>query len=298
MSTIILRGADFSANNIGKIDLQLPFDVLTKSTLSRNGIVIDETDLFQKELNRFFVTLRTNGLVGDSNAKIKGLCLPFLSTIAQSGNTAYAQLNVLNGENFFTTDVQGSLSVVSKGFAAVPGAASKNINLTPYVTDDDYHLSAYNITNEPYTSNGFEAYFRKFMIGSQGRIYGLMKNRGASEPSPCVYINISDILKGDANYSIVPCLHIANFTTKVNLFVNGQKVQRENPTFPDTSLVNPKFLVYIKEDYTDDSDGYENYGYCKGSYSVISLGKSLTDGQSVIFNNAVNALMDAVNAYL
>lgn len=298
MSTIILRGADFSENNIGKIDLQLPFDVLTKSTLSRNGIVIDETNLFQKELDRFFNTLRRNGLVGDSNAKIKSLCLPFLSTIAQSGDTAYAQLNVLNGENFFTTDIQGSLSVVSKGLAAVPDAASKNINLTPYVTYDDYHLSAYNITNEPYAQTGPADYFSKFMIGSQGRTYGLVKNYGAHYPSPFVYINISDRLTGDANYGIVPCLHIANFTTKVNLFVNGQKTERETPTFPDTSLRNPKFLVYTMANYTDDPSAESNKGYSKASYSVISLGKSLTDEQSVIFNNAVNDLMSAVNAYL
>lgn len=293
MSIIVLRGADFSQNNIGKIDLPIPFNGFTIRALELNNIVINEEDGFQKRVNSFFQFLLDSEIIGSENAPLKSLALPFLSLVSGDGATSLAQQNVLNGANFFTTDIEGSLSVVDKGFKVVEGGVSTKMNLVDYVDASSFHVAGYNITDViPYEPKASE-----FITGQCGVHYGLQKNRSTSD-SPAGYLTGPNALYGDSNYAIIPCLLVLNATTdRCSLITNGQITQQSPATYAGTSLSNPFMFTYRQSVYTTIPDN-ANGAIATASYSLLSGGKAMSDEQSISYNNAVNELMIAVNTYL
>lgn len=85
---IVLKGADFSANNIGKIEVPRELDVRTKELLSRYSATLDTNK--QYAVDDFVTGLYNNGLAD----KITCLLLPCLSSSLEE-----AMVNALTGEN-------------------------------------------------------------------------------------------------------------------------------------------------------------------------------------------------------
>src|SRR5665647_1025438 len=202
MPVLVLRGADFSLNNIGKVALDLPFDVLTSAILENYGITVNEDDSFQKKFNDFIVTLRFYDIVGSTSAKIKSICMPFMATIEQSGSLSYAQINALNGTNFFTDNVDGSLQLDSNGLKIVGGGPVVYVDMTTYVAKEDYHLSGYN--NTPETVEYYNASLAdKAIFGVNSRTLGLWKQDSGV---PALFASGTTTVVGDLNYALTQSL--------------------------------------------------------------------------------------------
>ena len=85
---VVLKGADFSANNIGKIEVSRELDVKTKQLLSRYSKVLDTSK--QYAVDDFVTGLYDNGLAD----KITCLLLPCLSSSIDE-----AMINAMNGDS-------------------------------------------------------------------------------------------------------------------------------------------------------------------------------------------------------
>lgn len=296
MAVIVLKNADFSANNIGTIDLRVDFSSLTKSMLTRYGITIDEDDDFQRAFNKFVNNLADAGLLGESG-KIKSLCLPFLANIAQSGNLSYAQMNAIDGTNFFAEDISGKLQLVSNGLKPVANASLVHANiLSKYPTAVGYHCGAYNITPESKELSSVN----KVLFGPTMRVIWLAKYSPAGVDL-MIYSSGGNRLVGDSNYRSASCLVLGNIdATRSTLVVNGQIVSKDSPTFDSGNVKNPSVFQYENSQLTTyvttETEGA--YTASNASWSLLTIGDVLSDSESVLYNNEVNKLMQAVNLYL
>lgn len=289
MAVIVLKGADFSSNNIGTIDLKKPFTSTTKRMLGYYGITVDEDDDFQNAFNNFIIEMTDAGVL----AKVKGLCLPFMANVAQSGSLTYAQKNAINGENFFDGDISGKLSLNSNGLKAIIGGSVAKAKMIGVVSDfTSFHYGAYNITAEEKEYSGNI----KTIYGSTGKALWLVKWDTYNKPEfwtddPRIY--------GDTNYCAASCLILASVNaSKGSLVVNGQIASDSPITFRTGAAANPPLLQYQGETYLAETPT-SSYGYASAaSWALFTIGDLLTDTECVQYNNAVNKLMEAVRTYL
>lgn len=292
MAVIVLDGADFSQNNIGQIDIKVPFLDATKGILSRYGISVNEDDSFQKAFNKFVSNLVTAGVY----QKIKNLCLPFMANVSKNGDLTYAQINALDGENFFVENISESLELVNNGLKPIIGANVITANLLDYANPISMHYGAYNITPEAKTSSSI----RKIIFADTGKVLWLAKN---ASNVPELWVNNPTRIYGDTNYKAASCLILGNMTAeRSTLVVNGQIGEYSPTTFESSNANNPRMfeyrlgnndIVYHSEETTSDA-----YAASVASWSLLTIGDALTDEESIAYNNAVNALMAAVNEYL
>ncbi len=289
MAVIILNGADFSQNNIGQIDLVLPFSKTTKEILIRYGITIDEENPFQTAFNHFVNDLMKDGVF----PKIKNLCLPFMANIAKSGDLAYAQINAIDGENFFTDNISGSLAMVGNGLKAVDGGPIAHANLLGYADPSNMHYGAYNITPESKEISSSS----KVVYGSTGKAIWLCKYNAQSSPE--LWVKNPTRIYGDANYASASALMLGNITAvRSSLVVNGQVAEASPTTYSTSVPDNPRVLQYSDLTYSFAEDVQTPYTASNASWSLFTIGDPLTDEESIAYNNAVNKLMQAVNEYL
>ena len=289
MAVIVLNGADFSQNNIGQIDLVIPFLKTTKEILARYGITVNEENPFQMAFNTFVNDLTKNGVY----PKIKNLCLPFMANVAKGGDLAYAQINALDGENFFTDNISGSLAMVGNGLKAVDGGALAIANLLDYANTKNLHYGAYNITPESKTLSTT----MKVIYGGTGKSIWLAKNTSYARPELWV-VNPCRI-GGDENYIAASCLILGNISAaRSTLVVNGQIADYSPTSFDTGADANPRVLQYSGTNYSFAEDAEHFYTASNASWSLFTIGDPLTDEESIAYNNAVNKLMQAVNEYL
>lgn len=291
MAVIVLDGADFSQNNIGQIDIKVPFLDATKGILSRYGISVNEDDSFQKAFNKFVSNLVTAGVY----QKIKNLCLPFMANVSKNGDLTYAQINALDGENFFVENISESLELVNNGLKPIIGANVVTANLLDYVNPISMHYGAYNSTPEIRTTKV------KTIFADTGKVIWLTK--WGSLNTPELWVNNPTRIYGDTNYKAASCLILGNMTAaRSTLVVNGQVGEKSPTTFESSNANNPRLfeyrqgsqdVVYHSEETTSDA-----YAASVASWSLLTIGDALTDEESIAYNNAVNALMAAVNEYL
>lgn len=289
---IILNGADFSKNNLGKVELSMPFSDRTKTMLGYYGITVDEKDSFQRKFNAFVNNLDVAGIF----QKMKGLCLPFMANVEKAGSLAYAQINAIDGSNFFTTDIQGRLVVSENGFKAVEGGAVAKVSVNRFgsVTTDNMHIGAYNITNEAdmYDSEGKLS--PKYIFGRFTAAYGLCKI-GTDSGEPSVLDSSLGWIRGDINYKNSSAYICCNVTgTKTNIFTNGQKTEKNLSPTAIMKASDANFLTYDSSTYLSTIGG--NNTYCRAAYSVLTVGEALSDEQSSILTDNINNLMDALKS--
>lgn len=275
MAVIVLSGADFSNNNIGSIVLKKALLTTTKEILSRYNITIDEEAPMQIALNDFVSDMISAGLIG-SNGKIKALCLPFLADSLTS-----AQINALDGSNFFAANLGNGLTFTNKGLKPVQGNPTEKANHLKFASlSSSYHYAGYNITAEA-SDNAHDRY----IFGTNGNILGLQKY---DNNQPTVLLSQGSKVRGDVNYKFASCLLITNITpSSAILFTNGQKTFNNSPSYQGASVsTNPIIGDYAAVNYSADCS--------KASWSLLSIGEVLSDAESINFNNAVNKLMAIV----
>lgn len=304
MGTIILRGADFSANNIGKVDITIPFSYNTVAILERYGAVIDETNSFQRQVNKFVVNLTNANIIGSETSPLKILNLPFLSKISKSGDLAFAQINALNGVNAFTNNIAGSVTLTNNGLKVVQGANLVSLKTGTLGLDtDSVSLGIYNNSDEPKeSSTGVEGGrpFYKFYLGSCALMFGIVDRAGDwSSQTSSIWRTGSEYLDNDVNYVYKKALRIANFRgANYDYYLNGQKTSRVISSYVKSNFTNNvPFGAYNMTTYVDVLNDVTK-GYLKSSASVFFAGKSLTDIQATILNSSVIDLMNAANAFL
>lgn len=293
MATIVLNGADFSENNLGTIDVE--FSPATRRLLSMFDIVEDESDTLQKSINLFVNKLVSSGLWGE---KIKALCLPFLSEIAHSGDLSYAQKNVIDGNNFFASDIAGSLILSAHGLKASYGANPvvyanfKGIVNSP----DDYHVAGFDVSAEERASNDAV----KFIFGGDfGHCYGLctMKATGTNTMNPAFYVRSNNTVASnliyEQNHLIIGNFKKTGVSTSVQqLFYKGILNNKDNGAYDDYSNNNPKMFAYSNTQYQDG--GATTNAVARASFGILSMGLSLNEDECKAFEDAASALMSAV----
>lgn len=275
MAVIVLSGADFSNNNIGSIDLKKAFLTTTKEILSRYNITIDEEAPMQIALNDFVSDMISAGLIG-VNGKIKALCLPFLAD-----SLARAQINALDGSNFFAANLGNGLTLTNNGLKPVQGNPTEKADHLKFDSlSSSYHYAGYNITAEA-SDNAHDRY----IFGRNNNILGLQK---FNTNRPVILLSSSSKVTGDVNYKFASCLIIGNITpSSAILFTNGQKTSNDSPSYHGASVSkNPIIGDYNADYYSEDCS--------KASWSLLSIGEVLSDAESINFNNAVNKLMAVV----
>ena len=283
---IVLKGADFSANNIGQIEMAIPFADRTKEMLGYYGITVDESNSFQSAFNAFVMSLQSAGIF----EKLKAICLPFMASVSKGGALSYAQINALDGSNFFVSDISGSLKLENKGLTPVANGNVTQVLIKGLVEATNIHIGCYNITTESDELYN-EAPAAKYMFGRGGVFYGIAKNfPGSGSYAPALF-TADRTLYGDTNYRNSSAFICINGTSeKVNIFTNGQKTE-ESATLSGY-LSNPNFLVYDSATY--NATPSQNNTYCKAAYSVVTVGHALSDSQVSVLTDAINKFMGVV----
>lgn len=297
MAVIVLENADFSANNIGSIELKKAFSPLTKKIIARYGKTVDEDDSQQIALNNFVVTLINAGLLGVTG-KIKSLCLPFMGS-----EIGVATIDALSGDNFFTADVSSSLELASNGIKPIAGQSVVNVNLLNIfpTVPSNFHLAAYNTTVETQEINqSNNRPINKSVFGfgaiSSAKIETLNKvlsNSTYPTGRPALNIDMAlNIVVGDANYLWTKNLMIGNVTATGNSFCcNGQIVKNTTPS-QKSGWNNPIFGIYNGSTYADLTA--INATYTKANWGLLSIGDALTDAECQTYNNAVEELFSSI----
>lgn len=290
MAVIVLKGADFSADNIGKIIFKKSLSKITETVLSRYGVTPDVDNPLHQATDHFIRVLSAKNIIGE-NGKIKNLCMPFLSA---NGDIAHAQINALTGNSFFDTTITESLNFVKGGLRPIVGQNVANLNLKsfyPSFPSCGLHFAGYNITDEAKSSDA------RWIFGNFGKALGLQKHGTNGNPIFMIHAQGDKRLEGDPKYGMSSCFIVANAKQDVaTLFCNGQKTEKKNPTwYSESAWGNPPFGAY-----NGNFDGkYVQRGgmdtTTEASWALLSLGDALTDEESVIFNNEVGKLMVVVS---
>lgn len=102
---IVLKGADFSANNIGRVELPLVWDVDAKGYVDSLSSSSTFTDIQNRSINSLFVGLKSN----DIYQSIKGLYLPIFGRIDGGKNIKNPSSNINLPNSGATYDNNGVL---------------------------------------------------------------------------------------------------------------------------------------------------------------------------------------------
>lgn len=288
------KNADYSANNIGKIDLPVDFSDRTKKILTMYNIPIVQTPI-NSAIEYFVYALEEANLF----TKIKALCLPFLANVSMNGDTSFAQKNVITGDNFFTANIQGGLALTSNGLSAVLNGPVAEIDPRyTGVNENNIHVGAYNITPEPIeVVSGANA--SKYIFGRDNFSDGLCKQvlyQGSF--TPAFYSTKGSSVTGSVNYVSDSCLLLANKTSAndATLFTDGVKTRTSTYAPFGSGLYPFSFLCFLKagmpNGYVDGTS--VNNVYSKASWSLLTVGEALTDSESLAYTTAVSHLMDVV----
>ncbi len=308
MAVIVLKNADFSANNIGKINIFLGFSDLTKSVFTRYGIVADKENPMQISVDSFINTLDNNNLWG---TKIKALCLPFLTNMSSNPNLEDACSNVIvDNEPFFNTNIS-SLQLYHNGLKPIAGQPRAEIfvNYRGYHRADNsnFHAASFTLEEETvvtYTnpSTGVGSPVDKFIFDFLPRMLGssiTTTNIFMLAPQNRTYC--------DVNYVNKPIMRIVNYNDSLGDktgegYCNGQKVISQNNTLYNSTgdFIAIKFGLYQNGTYGDDTTELtsSSTGTITVPTGLLSVGSYLTSEEAIIYTNAANELIAAVHTYL
>lgn len=306
MAVIVLSGADFSENNIGKIDLFNGFSSTTKNLFSAFGIVENESNMMQREVDKFVRALVDANIWG--NDKINALCLPFLTNLSPNPNIDDAVLNCINtNQTFFGSSYSTVLELKNNGLVTKRTGEDRVAmqgGTNSWAMRRDVHIATFSLEDEPieYTSSEQTMVADKF-IYSGGPFIGL---RTDCVFNPSAGVNVT----GDQNYKNKACMMIVDYnpnynSSKVAFYVNGQSVLSNALTTTDEKVSNFPFGKYSNpylsaNNYpidTNPSSAASN-GQVKAPYGLFSIGKYLTPAEVEVYNAAATNLIAAVHTYM
>lgn len=305
MAVIILSGADFSENNIGKIDLFNGFSTTTKNLFSAFGIVENESNMMQREVDKFVRALVDANIWG--NDKINALCLPFLTNLSSNPTLANAVLNCIDTtKTFFDSSYSSKMELKRNGLVTLRNGEDRVYidNQHGEGTKQDFHFASFSLEDEPieYTSSEQTTIANKY-ICTLSPLIGLRTD--------CVLVPSAGVnLNGDKNYANKACMMLVGFkqnenSNKAIFYVNGQSVLSNALVISAGSLSAWYFGKYANpylsaNNYPIDTNPStsDNNGQVKAPYGLFSMGKYLTPAEVEVYNAAATNLIAAVHTYM
>ena len=306
MAVIILPTADFSANNIGHIDLFTGFHQTTLDLFNDFNITPDTENSMQIAVDDFIRKLIGAGIWG--NDKINGLCLPFLTNLSSTPNLDDAVLNCINREQkFFDDSYSTKLELIRNGVVTKRTGGNRlsiNVATFSWATSQNMHFASFSLEDEP------TEYIDAEQTSVAKKYVTLLTPMTGLDATCILYATASNRAYGDSNYANKACMMIACYNplyhdSKVVLYVENQQVLTNN-VFTTESPISPWYIGKYQTPYlsannypvdTNPSTPVNN-GQIKAPYGLLSVGKYLTPEEVSIYNNAAHALIKAVHQYM
>lgn len=172
---IIVKGANFSANNIGQVDVPIAYDADARAYLD----AIPATDAIlsedkKKAINSYFKSLKSGGLF----SKINHLYLPIFGRVDGSVNLKNPLINLGLPSSGATYDAQGVL--FTTGWVAIPISVSMReslggiYNTTQVVATGTTPASAFGYTGgSGYFKRKGSSNFSNMILTATNRVDGL-----------------------------------------------------------------------------------------------------------------------------
>ena len=297
MAVIVVNGADFSANNLGRIDIFTEFHPTTLSVFSKFGVTADDTNELHKATDSFVRKLIAANLWG--NGKIDRLALPFLAdlsatkTVSNAVHDCIGDGYVLMRANTSSTPDGQNLLLSNHGLKPNrnEGICSKFIVPASF-TANSFHLAAYTLTNETVEEALTKPIFGKF----NGQL--------ASNLSPETnwFLDTTNMVTSPyTELRNVPKMIIATLDSQQNdgkgvLYDDGNKMLSPNTNRATTTSESFfRFGAYTANVYSATASG--GYICPNSSFGILSLGGYLTEEGVGIYELAAKQLVDAIHNY-
>lgn len=309
---LVVNGADFSANKIDTIDIPIELSEWTKAVIAKYPS-FTFTDAIKRKLELFYRELSTNGILD----KIQYLSFPVFGNsiseaVANVLSDSYTP-NVPSGANSVYTQTMGygikrSAAVASESsLISLPSESGsimslKDLHIMAYPVDEVETGSSYAATSDVFDDlNGwsFAAYYNTFGLGhatygwaqcliwaSLNYLIGPIAYAGATGASHEISLD------SNMRMGAYPML-ISNNGSVFSASVNSQEFVNATPTngYATGSTAQSTSPVYfgLQPIVVDGHWSARRFG-------VFSLGKYLTNAESVTYQNALKALIGSVIA--
>ena len=310
MAIIILQGADFSANNLGQIDVFMDFHDTTLSVFEKFGITADRTNPMHVATDKFVRSLIVAGIWG--NGKIDNLCLPYLAILANNSNPSIttAVQNCIGDGNFMVPNSGENINLEfnSNGIRPIrnDGSAMKLIAPANFDTDN-MHYSAYVLNDADleweYAQNGTTRGYKNIF----GAGWGILSFINGS-PDNLIKFHVSNspdnIAIGDGNLRNKARFMIGTIKTSENegkgvYYENGIKYLT-NGTSRYSITTEPIFGIYGNSSYPSNPASYNNpFKFTMlAPCGILSTGGYLNETEATAFNSAAQNLVTAIHTYM
>lgn len=274
---IVLKGADFSANNIGKIEVSRELDVKTNQLLSRYSKVLDTSK--QYAVDDFVTGLYNNGLAD----KITCLLLPCLSSSLDE-----AMINAMNGD---------SMGQLNSNYWLLRNNGLVQTSVTYGTTGAIARISAY--ANVPINNNHYAVYNSENyeLISSSDSLkqFPTRRNAGSSFYDNCT--------AGQGSLWLNACKYGGvTISSTEAMFLFGVQQFHQINTKEDTlsvkhgeeDKVDTISETSFPSTYIDDISICGNGNNGTKAHSLYSFGFAMTDEEQIIYARLVSNLMKAL----
>lgn len=273
---VVLKGADFSANNIGKIEVSRELDVKTKQLLSRYSKVLDTSK--QYAVDDFVTGLYDNGLAD----KITCLLLPCLSSSIDE-----AMINAMNGD---------SMGQLNSNYWLLRNNGLVQTSMTYGTEDAITRIAAY--ANVPINNNHYAVYnsenYEFTDRNNSPKQFPTRRNAGTSFYDNCTAATNSFWLHG-CKYGGVTITNEAGFFSGVQEFhqitTNDNTLSVKHGEKDKVDVVSE---TSFPSTYIDDISICGNGSNGFKAHSLYSFGFAMTDEEQIIYARLVSNLMSAL----
>lgn len=299
MAVIVLPGADFSANNIGHIDLFIDFHATTKQLFSRFSITEDTSNPMQVAVDSFVRSIVNAGMWG--NGKITAMCLPFLTNMSSNPSVSDACMNVISTDSFFSSGHTSRIELYHNGLRGIIGQNRAGIPFESASrgSHTSCHFAVYILEQEPTHTNASAAAADAFALFVYNYFIGL------DITANNFWMSASNRVFGDTNYKRASCMRLFSYDTTLNdakgvFYCNGQQ------TISGTSAVQTSsgsigeigFGSYVTP-YAEEGTGDRiSDATMRSPAGIVSVGGYLTAQEAATYTTAADALVQAIHAYL
>lgn len=274
---VVLKGADFSANNIGKIEVSRELDAKTKQLLSRYSKVLDTSK--QYAVDDFVTGLYNNGLAD----KITCLLLPCLSSSLDE-----AMINAMNGD---------SMGLLNSNYWLLRNNGLVQTSVTYNTTEAITRISAY--ANVPINNNHYAVYnsenYEYINSTDSLKQFPTRRNAGASFYDNCTSSQGELWLYGCKYGGVVISSAKAYFSFGVQEFhqitTNDNTLSVKHGEEDKVDVVSE---TSFPSTYIDDISICGNGNNGTKAHSLYSFGFAMTDEEQIIYARLVSNLMSAL----
>lgn len=267
---LVLKEADFSRNNIGKIQIEDIIDV--NSTSIRNKYYPNMSDLVFKHFNRFILNIKS---LYNSWDDIKALCLPIVSS-----NVNEAKINVVTGNTIFEENSHYSFHNQTKQLY-LPHYAKYNFNLSDTGLSSDDFAFALARQEGNVTDNKYDIF-----LVNQSELFNF--GVGALEfPSSYVCAGIGGYAElGSSNKVLFskPCV-VSLLNKKRNIYATSPEGTPYIKTSPYN--LNTGNIIFRKGVQDVPGNGFKGY-------QVILISKGLTEEKCKLLKGYMDEFVDAL----